>query len=334
MKKRMATLMAVLLFCISVLSQEALAIELPDPGELADAAAAAIADAAGNAADMASGAAGQVSDIVSGFASQAGEILSDWGKQAGKTADSVKEKLSDAGVTVKISAEKLGDATAQKASELTEKAGKTVDEAIEAVSGAQDYVMDQAGHVIDLAAAAGEHVSSEASETLQVLNRYGSLLMKLAEDAVAGMDLSKPESWEAARAVVDAAVHKAYVEGLIDRETVREETMQIVTRIVFGALMYGYQYQDGQITMRDFVSSLSEVLIREGLPAGVGFLVSLLPVSKIPNAESMAKKVTYYLIAKAYEDKSGDEIQAEEDALIEETIEPEKMTETETSKRS
>ena len=340
MKKRMATLMAVFLFCISVLSQEAMAVELPDLGELAKEAASKIAEAAGqaggfvsdvvgNAADMAAGAAGQAGDIASGFASRAGEVLSGWGEQAGKTADSVKEKLSDAGVTLQISAEKLGNATAQKASELTEKAGKTTDEAIEAVSGAGGFVVDRIGHVIDLAAAAGENVSSEASEAFRVLKQYGTLLMRLAEYAISEIDLSKPENWTKARTAVDAAVHKAFEEGLIDRETVSEETMRIITSIVFGALMYGYQYHNGQITTREYAALLSEVLIREGLPAGVGFVVSLLPISKIPHAESMAKKATYYLIAKAYGDKPGDEIEAEEELLIEAEGKAEEMTETE-----
>ena len=65
------------------------------------------------------------------------------------------------------------------------------------------------------------------------------------------------------------------------------------------------------------------------MPAGVGFVVSLLPISKIPHAESMAKKATYYLIAKAYGDKPGDEIEAEEELLIEAEGKAEEMTETE-----
>ena len=74
--------------------------------------------------------------------------------------------------------------------------------------------MDRAGHVIDLAAAAADYVSSEAAEALQVLQRYGTLLMNLAEAAVSGIDLSKEESWEEAKAAVDAAVDKAFDEGI------------------------------------------------------------------------------------------------------------------------
>ena len=177
--------------------------------------------------------------------------------------------------------------------------------------------MDRAGHVIDLAAAAADYVSSEAAEALQVLQRYGTLLMNLAEAAVSGIDLSKEESWEEAKAAVDAAVDKAFDEGIIDREKVSEEAIQIATRIVFGALMYGYQYKNEQITLGDYVSAMSEVLIREGLPTGVGFLVSILPINKIPHAESLAKEATICLISKAYGDEPGNEIEAEEEALLE-----------------
>lgn len=255
MKKRVSAILATLLICTSVFSQEVMAFELPDPselGKLASEAASGIADAAG-----------------------------------------------------------------------------TADDAIGAVTDAGGFVVDRAGHVIDLAAAAADYVSSEATEALQVLQRYGTLLMNLAEAAVSGIDLSKEESWEEAKAAVDAAVDKAFDEGIIDREKVSEEAIQIATRIVFGALMYGYQYKNEQITLGDYVSAMSEVLIREGLPTGVGFLVSILPINKIPHAESLAKEATIYLISKAYGDEPGNEIEAEEEALLEAVSETEEMTEKE-----
>ena len=343
MKKRVSVLTAVLLLCVSVFSQGVMAIELPDPSELeklaseavsgiaeaaggvgdtvADAAGQAkeaAADIAGHVSDKVTGAADQVSDIASGFAESAGEVLSGWGRAAGETADSVKEKLADAGVKVKTSAQELGSATEQRALELTKQAGETADDAIETLSEAGDFVVDKTGHVIDLADVAADYVSSEAAEALQELQKNGPLFMSLAEAAVSGMDLSKENGWEAARSAVDAAVKKAYEEGLIDREKVSGETVRIVTDVVFGALMYGYQYKNEQITLDEYVSSMSEVLIREGLPAGVGLLVSVLPIGQIPYAEVMAKEATYYLIAKAYGDKPGDEIEAEEEYLLEE----------------
>lgn len=277
MKKRVSAILATLLICTSVFSQEVMAFELPDPselGKLASEAASGIADAAGTAG-------GAIADAA--------------GTAGGAIAD----------------------------------AAGTADDAIGAVTDAGGFVVDRAGHVIDLAAVAADYVSSEATEALQVLQRYGTLLMNLAEAAVSGIDLSKEESWEEAKAAVDAAVDKAFDEGIIDREKVSEEAIQIATRIVFGALMYGYQYKNEQITLGDYVSAMSEVLIREGLPTGVGFLVSILPINKIPHAESLAKEATIYLISKAYGDEPGNEIEAEEEALLEAVSETEEMTEKE-----
>lgn len=57
----------------------------------------------------------------------------------------------------------------------------------------------------------------------------------------------------------------------------------------------------------------------------MGFVVPLLPI-KIPHAESLAKEATYYLISIANGDKSGEEITAEGEILLEMTIEEEGIT--------
>ncbi len=362
MKKMFSAFIAMLMSSSFVLSQAVMALELPNLEGMASEAASGISDAmsgiseaaaaagenisnaaaaagenvsnsagqagdfvselAGNVGTAVSGAAQQVADVSAGFASQAGKVLSDWGRQAGETADTVKEQLSDAGVAVQTSAKELGSATAQKASELTEQAGKGADNAINAVSGAADYVVDQAGHVVDLAAVGADYVSDGAMEVYGVLQEYGSLLMKIAEDAVSEIDLSKTENWEKTRTIVYRAIDKAYESGLIDREKISEATMRTAASIVFSAMMYGYQYQNNVITLGEYVSNMSEVLIREGLPTGVGFLITLLPIN-IPHADSMAKEVTYYLISLAYGDNSGAEIEKEEETLLEQVEETE-----------
>ena len=281
-----------------------------------------IADAASTTGKAASEAAAHVSNIASGFASQAGEVLSEWGEQAGKTTDEIKENLSNAGVTIKVTAEQLGNATAEKASALTENAGKAADDAIQAVSGAADYVVDQAGHVVDLAAVGAGYVTASAGEAFRILQDQGKVLMKIAEDAVADIDLSQPENWETARTAVDNAIERAYEVGAIDNKKIDEETARIVTSIVFGTMMYGYQYSNGQITLGEYARGMSEILIREGLPSGVGFVVALLPIH-VPHADTLAKEATYYLISVAYGDESGKEIEAEEELLLAETAENE-----------
>lgn len=266
MRKMISGFMAALLLASSMFSADVMALELPDLGELASEAASGISDAA---------------------------------QKAGETAEHVKEKLTEAGVKIKVSAGQLGEATAQKASELTEKAGKNVDDAVGAVSDAADYVLDQAGNVIDLASSGADEVSTSAKEALEALRKYGSLFMKLARAAVSGMDLSDPESWEPAKDKVEKAIRSAYQLGLIDEDTVSKETMGIVVDIVFETMIYGYQYSQEEITLGELVAKESELLIRKGLPVGVGYLVSLLPVN-IPNADRLAKEAVYFLIAAAY----------------------------------
>ena len=266
MRKMISGFMAALLLASSMFSADVMALELPDLGELASEAASGISDAA---------------------------------QKAGETAEHVKEKLTEAGVKIKVSAGQLGEATAQKASELTEKAGKNVDDAVGAVSDAADYVLDQAGNVIDLASSGADEVSTSAKEALEALRKYGSLFMKLARAAVSGMDLSDPESWEPAKDKVEKAIRSAYQLGLIDEDTVSKETMGIIVDIVFETMIYGYQYSQEEITLGELVAKESELLIRKGLPVGVGYLVSLLPVN-IPNADRLAKEAVYFLIAAAY----------------------------------
>ena len=85
-------------------------------------------------------------------------------------------------------------------------------------------------------------------------------------------------------------------------------------------MMYGYQYSNEQITLGQYVASMSEVLIREGLPTGVGFIVSRLPIM-VPHADKLARDATLYLISVAYGDKSGEEIEKEEDMVMEDAEE-------------
>ena len=354
MRKKNITSLMIMIMLTAVFSQNVSAgFKLPDIGEVASDITSGISDAADHAGEAisdkaqqagealagvaghagtllddltsgvgtaASGAARQIGDIASGFASHAGSVVSEWGKQAGKTSDNIKDLLSDAGVTIQITAEQLGNATADKASDLTEKAGKVADDAINVVSGAPDFVVDQAGHVVDLAAIGSEYVTSTASEAFQIIKEKSSLLMSIAEEAVAGLDLSKQENWEEAKDAVDNALEEAFAEGILQAKN--EETIRIITRIVFGSMMYSYQYSNGYITLGEYVSRMSEVLIKEGLPTGVGFIISILPFST-GHADWFAKQATYYLISLAYNDRPGDEIESEEKRLFENVLETE-----------
>ena len=351
MQKALRIITAVVL-SISIPVQSVTAFELPNLRELAEEAGSgisgvtesvggAVSDKAEQSGKAISGAASEAGEIISGaaeaaggfitgtvyqagflasgFAAEAGKVASEWGKQAGKTADGIKKALSDAGVTALGSAAELGNTTAKAAGAVAELSGKAADNAIKAVSGASDLVIDQAGHVIDLAAVGADYVSGAAGQAMIILQEKGTMIMGLAEESVANIDLEDSQNWDEAKTAVEDTIEKAYDEGILG-EGVSKDTVTIVTNVVFGSLMYGYQYSNGQITLGVYAASMSEVIIKEGLPSGVGFIVKLLPL-KIPHADFFAKEATAYLISKAYGDKSGDEIEAEEEQLMEEELE-------------
>lgn len=218
-------------------------------------------------------------------------------------------EFPDLGKLVEEAASGIADAATSAGaaiSDVTGQAGKTVDDAINTAAGAADYVVDQADHVVEIASCGAGYVTSAVARAFQVLQESGLKIMKLVQDEVADLDLSKPESWDIAKKKVDEAIEKAFESRILNREKISEETAKIVTNIVFGAMMYWYQYSNGQITLGEYVSGMSEVLIRNGLPTGVGLIVSLLPIH-LPNADSLAKEATYYLISKAYGDESGED---------------------------
>ena len=305
MGKKSAAILLITTLLIGSVSPAAYAMDLSDILEKASETASEIRDAAG-----------QAGETLSGFADQAGEMIPIWADNAGQTAARVRERIDEAGVKITITAAELGNASLEKASELTDTAGAAADDVIGAVTGAADFVIDQAGHVVDLAQAGADRLTSTADSAFRILQETGGALIQVAEDAVSGIDLNDPANWEKARLLIEESLNRAYAEGILSQNADRG-TLQVVTDIVYKAFMYGYRYSEGQITLGEYVSALSEVLIREGLPVGVSFLVRMLPLGRIPHAERLAQNVTYYLIARAYEDKDPDEIEAEENLLLE-----------------
>lgn len=215
----------------TLLSQTVLAdinnIKIPYIGKLASDAAEGIAGAADKAGEAVSGVADkagklatdavqQAGDIAGGLWEKAGILASDWGRKAGETADGIKESLSDAGVKIQTTASELGKATADRASEMVDMAGGAASDAIDAVKGAGNIVIDQAGHVVDLAEAGAAYVSGAAGEAVLVLQEKGTVLMELAQEAVANIDLSDEQNWDKAKSVIEDTIDEAYDSGIID----------------------------------------------------------------------------------------------------------------------
>ena len=75
------------------------------------------------------------------------------------------------------------------------------------------------------------------------------------------------------------------------------ETLRIIEDIVFGTTVYGYQYSHGIISLPEYTAIMSEIILKAGLPTGVGYIASLLPV---PGGKYIAKEATAFLIQVAF----------------------------------
>ena len=337
MKRRMAALLLAALLSARSFSADACALlTLPDLSELASDVISGISDAAEDAAETVNNAAAQAGEVLTGAASGAGEMLSGaasqagqfasdigswasesapvWAEQAGETAEKIREQLEEAGVTIRTTASEIGAATAEKATELIGMTGNNTDDVITAVSDAADLAVDQAGRVVDFAAAGLDFISEAAEGAYQVLEEQGGALMKKAEEAVSELDLTDTAVWDAAKDRIGKVVEEAVLTGILGNNA-DAETIQVVTDIIFGVLAYGSQYTGGEITLSDYVNHISELIIREGLPVGVGLIVELLPVGRIPNAKTVAKEAAYYLIALAYGAGAGEAESAAESVI-------------------
>lgn len=239
----------------------------------------------------------------------AGTGFPDLGELFSEAAEGIADAAGKAGDTLSGAAGSAGDVfsgAVQKAeevlSEAAEKAGETLNNAIDTVKGAGGLVVDQAGHVVDMAAEGAGYVSESASDALEVLKKQGAALMDIAQKAVSLIDLSDQKNWETAKKIVTAAIKNANNSGLLGVK-LDEKTVRIVTDVIFGTMMYTYQYSNGLITLSEYADSMSEIILKEGLPAGVGFIADLF-IGSIPNSGDIAKEVTYYLISKAFENNT------------------------------
>lgn len=166
------------------------------------------------------------------------------------------------------------------------------------LSDAADMVIDKAGNVIDMASEGAAEVTEAGKNAAQILQEKGEELMKIVNEELANIDLPD-QDWKKVENAVDAALEKASEAGLLGDKS-DSETIRAIASLILGVVMYSYQYSDGEIDLKEFVSSLSEVIISEGIPAGVGYVVSQLPIP-IPNADKYAEEAALYLLSKAQE---------------------------------
>ena len=242
----------------------------------------------------------------------AGDTLGEFGanvsEQIGTAVSGIGDYLNGFGQNVYEAAAQVSEAAESISKDVADQSSAIADQALRTLNGAANVVVDGTGNIINMASESADAVSSSAAEALETISSMGAELSTLADAAVIGLNLTKPENIEKARAAIDEVIDNAYDKGLLGK-TLSLESVQIIKDIIFGTAIYGYQYSRGLITLPEYATLLSKIIIRAGLPAGVGYVASKLPV---PGAGDVAKEVTTLLVQAAFGE-------GEEEILYEDT---------------
>ena len=242
----------------------------------------------------------------------AGDTLGEFGanvsEQIGTAVSGIGDYLNGFGQNVYEAAAQVSEAAESISKDVADQSSAIADQALRTLNGAANVVVDGTGNIINMASESADAVSSSAAEALETISSMGAELSTLADAAVIGLNLTKPENIEKARAAIDEVIDNAYDKGLLGK-TLSLESVQIIKDIIFGTAIYGYQYSRGLITLPEYATLLSKIIIRAGLPAGVGYVASKLPV---PGAGDIAKEVTTLLVQAAFGE-------GEEEILYEDT---------------
>ena len=237
-----------------------------------------------------------------------GELGANVSEQLGTAVSGIGDYLNGFGENVYEAAAQVSEAAESISKDVADQSSAIADQALRTLNGAANVVVDGTGNIINMASESADAVSSSAAEALETISSMGAELSTLADAAVIGLNLTKPENIEKARAAIDQVIDNAYNKGLLGK-TLDLESVQIIKDIIFGTAIYGYQYSRGLITLPEYATLLSKIIIRAGLPAGVGYIASKLPV---PGADDIAKEVTTLLVQAAFGE-------GEEEILYEDT---------------
>ena len=237
-----------------------------------------------------------------------GELGANVSEQLGTAVSGIGDYLNGFGENVYEAAAQVSEAAESISKDVADQSSAIADQALRTLNGAANVVVDGTGNIINMASESADAVSSSAAEALETISSMGAELSTLADAAVIGLNLTKPENIEKARAAIDQVIDNAYNKGLLGK-TLDLESVQIIKDIIFGQAIYGYQYSRGLITLPEYATLLSKIIIRAGLPAGVGYVASKLPV---PGAGDIAKEVTTLLVQAAFGE-------GEEEILYEDT---------------
>jgi hypothetical protein len=242
----------------------------------------------------------------------AGDTLGEFGtnvsEQIGSAVSDVSDYLNGLGQNISDVAAQVSEAATSISQDIADQSSTIADQALTTLEGAVNVVVDGTGNIVNMASEGVEAVSSSATQALDTITTQGNDLITLADKAIIGLNLTDPENIEKARKATDQAIEVAYNNGLLGKN-LNLESVQIIKDIIFGTAVYGYQYSHGNITLPEYALLMSKIIIKAGLPVGVGYIASQLP---IPGADQIAKEVTAFLIKVAYGE-------GEEEVLYEDT---------------
>ena len=263
--------------------------------ETAGNVAGGISQAAGNAAGSIAEAAG---NIAGGISEAAGNAASSVAETAGNIAGGISEA---AGNAVSSVAETAGNA----ASGVSEAAGAARDALTDGVKKVGEMISGIIVGITDAVSGTIEQFGEDISEKKRVFREKSEAVALIVGNVLSRYDLGNEEKWDEVRRILDRMLENAWREGMLGR-TADLESIHAVTNILTRSLMYSYQCCSGQISLKEYLYSMSEIFVREGLPAGAGYIVDLfIPV---PNADRVARSAAQYLIDAVYGEEEQEEL--------------------------
>lgn len=274
--------------------------------QAAETAGSFLNEASGGASDIAAAAGewvNKATENAAGAVEQAGEMLNNVKAGAQNLVNTAGEMLNTAVKEARDTADAAGHAVgdaANNVSTMTKETGrkisKAAQDAIDNLTGAAYYVMDSAGNIVNMVSEKGSKASETAKNVVEIISRFGPAIMEATKDSLAKIDLSDDRSEEILLRSITIALAGANRTGLLGKK-MDDETIRTVSYVMNTTIVYGWRYSQGMISLHDYISVMSELIIKNGLPAGVGMLASLLPVN---GASELAYNATEYLVKKVY----------------------------------
>ena len=216
--------------------------------------------------------------------------LADTASSATKGASGRAQKMAEEALDSLGNAEKMAEEARNSLSDAEKKADETLTSLFDAAAS----VMDQAGNAVSDAMRNAEEAKEAVLKASGVIRASAEKIGLIARWVVSKIDLSDEEQIRTARSAVLSAADMAYKRGMFG-DTLPRKTLRTIVEVAFGIALNSARYVKGQIDLTELFLLASDLLIREGLPAGAEYLGDRIP---IPGAGRAAKEFTEFLIGK------------------------------------